>query len=230
MAAVPILELPHPKLRQRARKIRRIDKSVLKVAYDMVDTLREAGGLGLAANQIGVLRRIIVVQPPEEDEEARIYINPEILGRKGEREVEEGCLSVPGYRGTITRSLWVNFGALDHGSQVVKLEAEELLAQVLEHEVDHLNGILYLDHLKTHDDLEKIVAVILDEIAEALAEGNRVELRGFGAFSVRERKPRVGRNPRTGEKVEVRAKRVPFFRPGKELRARVNGGDDPEAR
>ena len=72
--------------------------------------------------------------------------------------------------------------------------------------------------------------MILDEIAEALAEGNRVELRGFGAFSVRERKPRVGRNPRTGEKVEVRAKRVPFFRPGKELRARVNGGDDPEAR
>jgi integration host factor subunit beta len=84
-------------------------------------------------------------------------------------------------------------------------------------------------HLR-HDDLEKIVAVILDEIAEALAEGNRVELRGFGAFSVRERSPRVGRNPRTGEKVEVKAKRVPFFRPGKELRARVNGGDDPEAR
>ncbi len=156
MAAVPILELPHPKLRQRARKIRRIDKSVLKTAYDMVDTLREAGGLGLAANQIGVLRRIIVVQLPEEDEEARIYINPEILGRKGEREVEEGCLSVPGYRGTVTRSLWVKFGALDHDSKVVKLEAEELLAQVLEHEVDHLNGILYLDHLKSHDDLVKI--------------------------------------------------------------------------
>ena len=156
LAAVPILELPHPKLRQRARKIRRIDKTVLKIAYDMVDTLREAGGLGLAANQIGVLRRIIVVQPTEEDEEARIYINPEILSRKGEHEVEEGCLSVPGYRGTITRSLWLKFGALDHGSQVVNLEAEDLLAQVLEHEVDHLNGILYLDHLKSHDDLVKI--------------------------------------------------------------------------
>ena len=84
-------------------------------------------------------------------------------------------------------------------------------------------------HLK-HDDLEKIVSVILEEIAQALAEGNRVELRGFGAFSVRERKPRVGRNPRTGEKVMVEAKSVPFFRPGKDLRARVNGGDDPEAR
>ncbi|WP_084420984.1 integration host factor subunit beta [Henriciella litoralis] len=84
-------------------------------------------------------------------------------------------------------------------------------------------------HLK-HDDLERIVAVILEEIAEALANGDRVELRGFGAFSVRERKPRVGRNPRTGEKVMVEAKSVPFFRPGKELRARVNGGSDPEAR
>ncbi len=84
-------------------------------------------------------------------------------------------------------------------------------------------------HLK-HDDLEKIVAVILDEISEALANGDRVELRGFGAFSVRERKPRIGRNPRTGEKVTVAGKSVPFFRPGKELRARVNGGADPEAR
>ena len=155
MAAVKILELPHPKLRQRARKIRRIDKDVLKIAYDMVDAMHEAGGVGLAANQIGVLRRIIVVQLPEE-EEARIYINPEILDTEGEREVEEGCLSVPGYRGTITRALWVRFGALDHGSETVKLEAEGLLSQVLEHEVDHLNGILYLDHLKSHDDLVKI--------------------------------------------------------------------------
>ena len=175
MAAVPILELPHPKLRQRARKIRRIDKNVLKIAYDMVDTLREAGGVGLAANQIGVLRRIIVVQLPEEEEEARIYINPEILGREGEREVEEGCLSVPGYRGTITRSLWVRFGALDHGSKVVELTAEDMLSQVLEHEVDHLNGILYLDHLKSHDDLVKIEPIesqILDlESADASPDG-----------------------------------------------------------
>ena len=161
MAAVTILELPHPKLRQRARKVRRIDKSVLKIAYDMVDAMREAGGVGLAANQIGVLRRIIVIQLPEE-EEASIYVNPEILSREGEREVDEGCLSVPGYRGTITRSVCVSFGALDHGSKVVNLEAEDMLSQVLEHEVDHLNGILYLDHLKSHDDLVKIEPAELD--------------------------------------------------------------------
>ena len=171
LAAVPILELPHPKLRQRARKIRRIDKGVLKIAYDMIDSMREAGGMGLAANQIGVLRRIIVVQLPEDEEEASIYINPEILGREGEREVEEGCLSVPGYRGTITRSLWVRFGALDHGSKVVKLKAEGMLSQVLEHEVDHLNGVLYLDHLKSHDDLVKIEPIEHQELDAESPDG-----------------------------------------------------------
>ncbi len=80
------------------------------------------------------------------------------------------------------------------------------------------------------EDLERVVNIILDEISGALARGDRVELRGFGAFSVRHRKSRTGRNPRTGETVEVQAKSVPFFRPGKELRARVNGGKDPESR
>ena len=84
-------------------------------------------------------------------------------------------------------------------------------------------------HLR-QEDLEKVVNVILDEIAAALARGDRVELRGFGAFSVRHRDSRKGRNPRTGEPVEVPAKSVPFFKAGKELRARVNGGEDPEAR
>ena len=152
MAVLPILELPHPALRQRARKIRKINSSVLRLAEDMVDTMREAPGVGLAANQVGVLKRLIVVQLPEE-EEARIYINPEIVHREGEREVEEGCLSVPGYKGFINRSVWVKFRALDATSKVVKLKAEELLSQVLEHEVDHLNGILYIDHLESHEKL-----------------------------------------------------------------------------
>jgi integration host factor subunit beta len=84
-------------------------------------------------------------------------------------------------------------------------------------------------HLR-HEDVEKVVNVVLEEIGEALKRGDRVELRGFGAFSVRKREARRGRNPRTGEPVKVPAKAVPFFKAGKELRARVNGGDDPEAR
>ncbi|MEL6488110.1 MAG: integration host factor subunit beta [Pseudomonadota bacterium] len=88
---------------------------------------------------------------------------------------------------------------------------------------------LKYDHLPP-DDLERVVAVILDEISDALARGERVELRGFGAFSVRQRQSRTGRNPRTGEAVSVPEKSVPFFKAGKDLRARVNNGEDPEAR
>ena len=149
-------------LRKRARKVRSVNKKLLKLAFDMVDTMDNAGGVGLAANQVGQLQRLIVIRVPGE-EEARIYINPEILKREGEREIEEGCLSVPGYRGIITRSVWVRFGALDHEFHTVKFKAEELLAQALEHEVDHLDGILYLDHLESHEKLIKIETALSSE-------------------------------------------------------------------
>ena len=124
------------------------------MSYDMIDTMNDAGGVGLAANQVGVLKRLIVVQIPEE--EARIYINPEIIYREGSRMVEEGCLSVPGYVGTVERSIWVKFRALDLQSKMIRIKADSLLAQVLEHEVDHLNGILYMDHLAEHEKLRSI--------------------------------------------------------------------------
>ncbi len=156
MAIRDILQLPHPALRQRARKVRSIDKSVLTLAYDMVDTMRKAEGVGLAANQVGELLRVIVIQIPDEDDEARIYINPEITQRDGERRVEEGCLSIAGYKATVTRSVWVKFRALNHEAKTVKLKADDMLAQALEHEVDHLNGILYIDHMEAHEKLVKV--------------------------------------------------------------------------
>ena len=155
MAVREILEIPHPMLRQRARKVRRIDKRILGLAYDMVETMRDANGVGLAANQVGELRRLIVLQIPEE-EEARIYFNPEIIKREGTRQVEEGCLSYPGYRAIIERSMWIRFGALDHTEKEIKVKAEGILAQAMEHEVDHLNGILYLDHLNDHTKLYRV--------------------------------------------------------------------------
>lgn len=157
MAIREILQIPHPLLRQRAKRVRSIDDDVLRLAYDMVETMRDASGVGLAANQVGELWRVIVIQLPEE-EEARIYINPEITLREGERRVEEGCLSIAGYKGTVTRSVWVKFRALDHASKVVKLRAEDVLSQALEHEVDHLNGILYTDHMEAHEKLVKVEA------------------------------------------------------------------------
>ncbi len=155
LSLLPIIEIPDPVLRKRARKVRRIDKSILKLANNMVDTLREAGGVGLAANQVGKLQRIIVIQLPDECD-ARIYVNPEIVKVEGQREVEEGCLSIPGYRGKILRSVTIKFGALDHSSKRIRIDAEGLLAQAIEHEVDHLNGILYTDHLRKHEDFYMI--------------------------------------------------------------------------
>lgn len=137
--------------------MRALNDDVLRLAYDMVDTMRDAKGVGLAANQVGELWRVIVIQLPEE-EEARIYVNPEITIREGERRVEEGCLSIAGYKGMVTRSVWIRFRALDHTSKVVKLRAEDMLSQALEHEVDHLNGILYTDHMEAHEKLVKVEA------------------------------------------------------------------------
>ena len=152
MAVLPIYEFPNIILRRRAKKVRKIDASVQRLADDMLDTLAEANGVGLAANQVGVLRRVIVIQLPEE-EEPRVYVNPEITHREGERDVEEGCLSIPGYHAIVTRAIWVKAKGLDRQSKLIRLRAEGLLAQALEHEIDHLNGILYLDHLKSHEDL-----------------------------------------------------------------------------
>ena len=155
MAVLPIIKFPDNTRRRRARKVKAVDRSIVRLAGDMIDTMHDARGVGLAANQVGVLKRVIVVQLPE-DEEPRVYVNPEIVFREGERLVEEGCLSVPGYVGTVTRSIWVRFRALDLRSKLVRIKAESLLAQVLEHEVDHLNGILYLDHLAEHEELREI--------------------------------------------------------------------------
>ena len=155
MGVLPILEFPDIVLRKRAKKVRKIDASVLRIAENMVETLNHVQGIGLAANQVGVLQRIIVIRLPNEDD-TRVYINPEIVHREGEREVLEGCLSVPGYQAVITRAIWVKARALDKSSKLIRLKADAILAQALEHEIDHLNGILYIDHLKSHQKLEKI--------------------------------------------------------------------------
>jgi len=154
VAILEIRKFPDPVLRRKAKVIRRVDDAVRKLARDMIESMREAGGAGLAANQVGVLRRLIVLQLPEED--PRVLVNPEITRREGTREVEEGCLSVPGYVGLIERAVRVKARALDEWGGKLRLTAEELLAQVIEHEVDHLNGILYFDHLKSHEDLRKL--------------------------------------------------------------------------
>ena len=146
MAVLPLRILPEPVLRQKAKRVREIDDSLLNLVQDMVETMEANNGVGIAANQVGILRRVIVIQLPE-DEEPRILINPEIIRSEGEREVEEGCLSIPGYRGLVRRSIKVRAKALNALGQEIRIRAEDLLAQALEHEVDHLNGNLYIDRL-----------------------------------------------------------------------------------
>ncbi len=152
MTILPIRTVPDPILRRKSRKIREVDDAVRELANNMVATLHDAQGVGLAAPQVGELKRLIVLQLPEE-EDARILVNPEITRRDGEREVEEGCLSVPGFLGTIMRSERVKARAVNEWGAKLKLTADQIFAQALEHEVDHLDGILYLDHLKSHEDL-----------------------------------------------------------------------------
>ena len=154
MAVRPILTYPNPVLRQRSKRVRAIDESVERLIGDMLDTMHHGNGVGLAAPQIGVSLRVIVIELPEE--EPLPLINPEIVKRSGTRTVEEGCLCVPGYRGKITRSEKVTAKALDRHGKEVRIKGEGLLAQVLEHETDHLGGVLYLDHLESTDDLYRI--------------------------------------------------------------------------
>ncbi len=163
MAVLPLRHLPDPVLRQKAKRVRNIDAALLRLIDDMIETMRAEQGVGLAANQVGVLYRVVVIQLPE-DEEARVLINPEITRREGERELEEGCLSIPGYRGLITRSLTVRAKALDRSGKIVRIKADDLLAQALEHETDHLNGTLYIDHITSPEDLRKMEPE--DDLAE----------------------------------------------------------------
>ncbi len=154
MAVSPICVVPDPVLRQKAKQVNRISASVKKLIEDMIETLYSANGVGLAAPQVGVPLRVIVIRLPEEEPFA--LINPSVVKKKGEREVNEGCLSIPGYVGKIKRAESVTVKGRDSSGKEIRIKADELLAQALEHEIDHTNGILYIDHLESPDDLRKV--------------------------------------------------------------------------
>lgn len=143
---------PDPILRKKCRVVRRVDDKVKELAYDMVETMDAAGGVGLAANQVGALQRVVTIHLPGDDE-AIILVNPEIRDTEGEREIIEGCLSFPGYEGMVKRSVTVKARWLDEHGSKMKVTTQDLFAQALEHEIDHLNGILYVDHLLEHEKL-----------------------------------------------------------------------------
>jgi len=156
MAVLKIHTNPDPILRTKAKKVTRLDEFVQKLIDNMIETLDVAQGVGLAANQVGVPLRIVVIRLPE-DEEVLVLINPEVVEKTGERRVIEGCLSIPGYQAEITRAYSVKVKARDrHGKLIRKKATDNLLANCMEHEIDHLNGILYTDYLSDTDKLLKV--------------------------------------------------------------------------
>ena len=159
MALRPIRTVPDPVLREKAKRVPQIDASIQRLIDDMIDTMRDAPGVGLAAPQVGVSLRVIVIEVPEM-EEPLVLINPEFIKVSGERQLEEGCLSIPGYKAEITRSLSVSVKGLNRAGKQVRIKAtDDLLAQALEHEIDHINGILYVDYLDNPDALKRLEPV-----------------------------------------------------------------------
>ncbi len=157
MAVLPIRTLPDPVLRQKAKRVRTIDGSIKKLIADMLETVHaDPERVGLAAPQIGVSLRVIVIGIPGEKD--IVLINPEIVRKKGERSVSEGCLSYPGYFGQISRAETVTVKGRNLKWKEIRIKAEGLLAQALEHEIDHLSGRLYMDHLDSMDELREIEA------------------------------------------------------------------------
>lgn len=163
MTVLPILKAEHPVLRGKAKKVARVDASLQKLIDDMVDTMHSVGGVGLAAPQVGVPLRIAVIQVPEEYEEPYagelfVLVNPEVVKAADEAMTDEGCLSLPGYAGDVQRATKVTFKARDRHGKEYRLKVEGLLAQAVQHEIDHLNGVLFYDHLPSMEALRRLPA------------------------------------------------------------------------
>lgn len=147
MAILDILHFPDPRLRNKAKPVKAVDDSVRRLVDDMLETMYEAPGIGLASTQVNDPRRVVVIDISEEHDQPLCMINPEILEKQGEEEMEEGCLSVPDIYETVIRADKVKVSALDREGNPFEMEAEGLLAVCIQHELDHLDGKLFIDYI-----------------------------------------------------------------------------------
>ena len=147
MSIRQILHFPDSRLRRQANPVPQVNDDIRRLLDDMAETMYQAPGIGLAAIQIDVPWRIIVIDISETRDRLQVFINPEILSREGEQEREEGCLSVPGIYEPVTRAQRIRVRALNREGQEFELETEGLLATCIQHEVDHLDGKVFVDHL-----------------------------------------------------------------------------------
>jgi peptide deformylase len=164
MAVRPIVQADDPLLRKKSKKVKRFGRALQNLIDDMVETMHAVHGLGLAAPQIGVSQQVIVIQLPENEEDpqsGKLYVlcNPEIVKTAGEEESEEGCLSVPGFVGDVRRAAAVTVKGLDRHGKKIRIKAEGLLARAFQHEIDHINGALYIDRVDSPEKIRRIVPV-----------------------------------------------------------------------
>ncbi len=173
MAMREIITLGHPTLRQKARKVTRFGPEVQQLINDMVETMRAAPGVGLAAPQVDVQERIVVVELPADEEaglpaELYAFVNPEIVKASRETEEgEEGCLSIPGYIGEVERSTEIVIRGQDALGRPQRLKARDYLARIFQHEIDHLEGVLFIDRVT---DPSKIRHITAEEAENATGE------------------------------------------------------------
>ncbi|PKO35488.1 MAG: peptide deformylase [Betaproteobacteria bacterium HGW-Betaproteobacteria-7] len=147
MALLPILRFPDPRLKKVAVPVVRVDDSIRKLVADMGETMYEASGIGLAATQVDVHKRVVVIDISEERNQLRVFVNPQIRRCAGLQTGEEGCLSVPGIYDKVERAESVVVDFLDLDGRAQSLTAEGLLAVCIQHEIDHLDGTVFVDHL-----------------------------------------------------------------------------------
>lgn len=147
MALLPIKKYPEKVLKEKAKPITEFNSKLKKLSEDMIETMYKEIGCGLAANQVGVLDRIFVLDVSEKGDEPIVFINPEIIEKQGKVKSDEGCLSIPGFREIIERSEKVKVKAQDVAGNFFEVEAEGLMSRAIQHELDHLDGVLFVDRL-----------------------------------------------------------------------------------
>ena len=169
MAILNILEYPDPRLRTKAVPVTKVDDNIKRIVDDMFETMYDAPGIGLAASQVDIHQRIIVIDISEDKSEPLVFINPEITVLDGEEEtMQEGCLSIPGFYEDVSRIDHCLVKALDRDGNPFELECTGLLAVCIQHEIDHLQGILYVDHIS---------ALKRNRIKEKLQKKHKLEAR-----------------------------------------------------
>jgi peptide deformylase len=147
VALLEILHYPDPRLRKKALAVTHFDEALRKLVADMLETMYRAPGIGLAAPQINVAQRVVVIDISRENNTPRVFINPEIIESRGKDTMEEGCLSVPDTYDTVERAAWIRVKAMNANGESFELECEGLLAVCVQHELDHLDGKLFVDRL-----------------------------------------------------------------------------------